>query len=92
MPIHLLARLTIAATCTSSAAAFDVTHVSRMTGVVASCCHSREFPRHDASPKQSQSSPAAAEAEVPPSLAKSQPAAQLEAGVQQGELEELGKQ
>ena len=33
--IHLLARLAVAATCTSSAAAFDAAHISRMTGAIA---------------------------------------------------------
>ena len=40
--IHLLARLAVAATCTSSAAAFDATNISRMTGVIVSRSHSLE--------------------------------------------------
>ena len=38
--IHLLVRLTIAATCTSSAAAFDATHMSRMTAATVAGTHS----------------------------------------------------
>jgi hypothetical protein len=40
--IHLLARLTIAATCTSSAAEFDAMHTSRMTVATAGGSHSLE--------------------------------------------------
>ena len=38
--IHLLARLTIAATCTSSAAGFDAMHFSRMTVATVAGAHS----------------------------------------------------
>jgi hypothetical protein len=38
--IHVLARLTIAATCTSSAAAFDAMHFSRMTVATVAGAHS----------------------------------------------------
>jgi hypothetical protein len=43
--IHLLARLAVAVTCTSSTAAFDTTHIPRMTGEIVSRRHSLESTR-----------------------------------------------
>jgi hypothetical protein len=60
--VHLLARLVVTATCTSSAAALDATHISRMTVVIASRIHSLEFPPRKARPNQGRSSSAAVEA------------------------------
>jgi hypothetical protein len=82
--IHLLVRLAVTASCMSSAAAFDSTHLSRMTVTSMSGC-------------SGQSVSAAVEA---PSFrttgrafrARSQPASQREVGVQSGEPEEIGKQ
>jgi hypothetical protein len=94
--IHLLARLAIAATWTSSAAAFDAVHISRMTGVVVSRSHLLELRRHEARPNCSLS---LSVVQAPPFLttgrrflAKSQPALQREVEVQPGESEEMGKQ
>jgi hypothetical protein len=95
--IHLLARLAIAATCTSSAAAFDAMHISRVPGVIVSRSHLFELWRHEARPNCSQSLSAAVEA--PPFLttgrdflANSQPASQREVDVRPAEPEEMGKQ
>jgi len=94
--IHLLARLAIAASCTSSAAAFDAVHVSRMAGVIVNRSRLLEL-RYEARPNCSQSISAAVEAPPFPttgrgSLAKSQPASQRDVEVQLGEPEEMGKQ
>ena len=45
--IHLLARLAVAATSMSSAAAFDATHIFHMTDVIVSRSHSLEHRRHE---------------------------------------------
>jgi hypothetical protein len=99
--IHLLVRLAVAlavaATCTSAAAAFDTTHISGVTGLIVSRSHSLEHRRHESRPNHSQSLSVAVDAPSSlmagrGSLAKSQSALQPEVGVQQGELEELGKQ
>jgi hypothetical protein len=47
--IHLLARLAVAATSMSSAAAFDATHIFHMTGVIVSRSHPLEHRRHEGS-------------------------------------------
>ena len=60
--VHLLVRLAIAATCTSSAAAFDAAHISRMTVATVDGRHSLELRRHEARPNPSQSVPAVMEA------------------------------
>ena len=95
--IHLLAKLAIAATCTSSAAAFDAAHISRMTGVIATRDYLLEHRRREGRPNRSQSMSSAVDQPpyrmaVPGLLAKSPSASQPEAGVQQGEFEELGRQ
>jgi hypothetical protein len=94
--IHLLARLAIVATWTSSAAAFDAVHISRMTGVIVSRSHLLELRRHEAMPNSSQSLSAVEAAPFLTTgrgfLAKSQPALQREVEVQPGGPEEMGKQ
>jgi len=54
MTIHLLARIAVAATCTSSAAALDATHISRMTGVIANRSHSLVHRWHEGRPNHRQ--------------------------------------
>jgi hypothetical protein len=95
--IHLLARLAVAAASMSSAAAFDATHIFRMTGVIVSRSHPLEHRRHEGWPNHGPSLSAAAEARSSLTagrgfLAQSQPASQVEVEVQPGEPEEIGKQ
>jgi hypothetical protein len=95
--IHLLARLAIAAMCTSSAAAFDAGHFFRAAGVIARRNHPLEVPKQEIGPNNSQSlSPAV---EVPCAFttarsffARSQAASQREIAFQTTEPEEIGKQ
>ena len=95
--IHLLARLAVAAMCTSSAAAFDAAHISRLTVATVGGRHSLEFIPHQARPDSGQSVPAAIEARSFVTtgrgvLAKSQSASERKVEVQLGEPEEIGKQ
>jgi hypothetical protein len=83
--------------CMSSAAAFDATHISRMTIASMGGRDSLQLGRHETRLTSGQSASAAVEA---PSFhttgcafqAKSQPASQREVEVQSGEAEEIGKQ
>jgi hypothetical protein len=68
-----------------------------MTGVIATRDHLLEHRRRERRPNHSQSLSAAAEAPssrmaVPGFLAKTPSTSQPEAGIQQGEFEELGRQ
>ena len=94
--IHVIARLAVAAASSSSAAAFDATHISRITGVIASRGYSLEHRRHEGRPNLGRPLSAVARAPTsvmadPGSFAKSQSASQPEIEVQRGESEELGK-
>jgi hypothetical protein len=81
----------------SSAAAFDATHISRMTVASMGGGHSFQLGRHETRLTSSQSVSVGVEA---PSFdrtgrafrAKSQPASQREVEVHSGEAEEIGKQ
>jgi hypothetical protein len=76
--IHVLARLAIAATCTSSAAAFDAGRVSRAAVVIAARSHAPEIPRREIRPNDGP-------------LTKSRPALQRKLAVQAAEPEEIGR-
>jgi hypothetical protein len=95
--VHLLARLAVATTCTSSAAAFDAIHISRMTCAIVSRSQLPELRLREAGPNHRPSFSAAAD--TPSSftagrgfLAYLQSASQVEVEIQSGEPEEIGKQ
>ena len=84
--LHLLARLVIAVTCTSSAAAFDAAHVLHTADLISQRGHLLGAQRHEAKPNGQPSSTDCA------LLGNTQPAAQQEIPVQPGRTEEIGKQ
>jgi len=95
--VHLLARLAIAAMCTSSAAAFDAGHIFRAVGAAAGHSHLLEAPKYETGPDNSRSLSPAVEVPCPfraarSFSARSQPASQREITVQTAEPEEIGKQ
>ena len=76
--MHLIARLAVAAMCTSSAAAFDVAHVYHAADAIARRGHLLEIGRYQASPNRRSLSPVT---RAPRSFIPAQP-----------EQEEIGKQ